>query len=488
MNMKNKQRPNILLISIDSLRADHLSLYGYEKETSPHLTDLSFDGVVFENAFAAANWTGASLSSILTGLYPTVHGYTNQHYYLDKGQDSIAAILKNHGYSTICFSNNMYLSDKTGLHVGFDDFLYRGVSIGQAENSVKTKNPILRRLKDIPSQRTKTLWKNVADAFDPAKALTRDKGAYDTERAFQQWLGGHDRQKPFFAYIHYQEPHSIYFPPYAYRRRFFSGSWLDESAYLTFDHMRYFAGKAHFTETQVRHYLELYDGEITYTDWRLGRLTQILKNQRLFDNTVLIVTADHGEMFGEHGFFWHAFCLYEPLIRVPLLLRYPPWFERDTRSLDIVQTTDIVPTLLHGLEIEWDYSRDGQGQSFLHGSQRQAALTETLNPEPMIDRWLQRHDDIRKQDFAHYLRDMRSFRTANGKLISTSDGVHEFYDMKNDPAESCTLYGSGDRRVDEYGHELKKWLDSFAPHIRSHTTQPGFDKATWEKMKALGYA
>ena len=119
MIVKKKQKPNILLISIDSLRADHLSLYGYAKETSPHLTELSFDGIVYENAFTAANWTGAAITSILTGQYPTCHGYTHKRYYLDNGEDSIASILQNNGYETVCFSNNMYLSDKSGLDAGF---------------------------------------------------------------------------------------------------------------------------------------------------------------------------------------------------------------------------------------------------------------------------------------------------------------------------------------------------------------------------------
>ncbi|MBN1559454.1 sulfatase [candidate division KSB1 bacterium] len=488
MKAKRVKKPNVLLISVDSLRADHLSLYGYEKETTPHLTELSFDGTVFEKAFSAANWTGASIASILTGLYPTVHGFTNRRYYLDDGQDSLASILRQHGYCTICFSNNMYLSEKSGLHAGFDDFRYRGVSAADAASNLASQKSLLRHLKDIPGHRAKAFLKNVADSLDQGKALTRDKGACETELAFRKWLNDYSQEKPFFTYIHYQEPHSIYFPPYPYRRRFFSGSWLEESAYLQFDHLHYYAGKMHFSETQVWHYMELYDGEITYLDWRLGRLMKILKEKEYFENTIIIITADHGEMFGEHGFFWHAFCLYEPLIRVPLLLHYPTWFERDHRSMDIVQTTDIVPTLLEGLGIEWHYINNGQGQSFLNGSKRQAALTETFNPELMVDRWLQRYEDIEKDDFAHYLRDIRSYRTASEKLISASDGAREFYDLAKDPAESLNLYGSHDPRIVKCDSELKKWIASFTPHSVSNATQPGFDKATWEKMKALGYA
>jgi arylsulfatase A-like enzyme len=425
----------------------------------------------------------------LTGQYPTCHGYTHKRYYLDNGDDSIASILQKNGYETVCFSNNMYLSDKSGLDAGFDNFYYRGVPQGEENQSGSTqKSGLIDRLKTLPSLRTKNLLKNVVDSFDHAKALTRDDGAYETEVAFQRWSLARSADKPFFSYIHYQEPHSIYFAPYPYRRRFFSGSWFEEGAYLEFDHMRYFAGKRGFTETQVKHYLELYDAEITYLDWRIGRLFDFLKKQHLYENTIIMVTADHGEMFGENDFFWHAFCLYEPLIRVPLLVRYPGWFEKDKRSSSIVQTTDIVPTLLEGLDIEWAHQKEKQGQSFLNGSRREAALVETYNPEPMIDRWLERNDDLKKADFSHYCRDLFAYRKLDGKLIKTSDNRPEFYDMKKDRHESRNLYNQQDIRIENFDKELAEWTGSFTPHVVSNDTQPGFDKTTWEKMKALGYA
>jgi len=486
---RSKDNPNILLISIDSLRADHLSTYGYHRETSPYLSEFATDAVTFENAYTAANWTGASITSILTGLYPTCHGYTNKHYFFDNGEDSLASILKQNGYFTICFSNNLYFSGRTGLDAGFDDFRYRGrresVSGEQKRSALKM---IKEKIKQIPSMRSKQLVKNVIDSLNREKALHRDDGAYDTEAAFTKWMGKRDSDKPFFAYIHYQEPHSVYFPPYPYRRRFFSGSWLAEGALLHFDHMRYYGGKTRFTESQVRGYKELYDGEICYLDWRLGRLYDLLKAQNQLDRTIVIVTADHGEMFGEKGFFWHAFCLYQPLIRVPLIIRYPEWFGRDVRSLEIVQTNDLVPTLLEGLDIEWKYAENQQGQSFLNGSKRAAALTETYNPQHIVERWVHRNKDLQQEDFKHFLRDIRSYQTVDSKLIVGSDGQKEFYDLQRDPQETTDLYNSADENIAAMEKALDEWVGSFKPHSVAEGTQPGFDKTTWEKMKALGYA
>ena len=488
--MALSKRPNILLISIDSLRADHLSVYGYRKETSLHLSELAFDGMVYENAITAANWTGASIASILTGLYPTCHGYSNKRYYLDDGQESIASILQQNGFTTACFSNNMYISSRSGLDAGFDHFFYRGVREQKSDTSAEPsrKSRLLQKAKDRIGMPQKNLIKNLVDVFFYEKSLHRDDGAYATEVAMTRWLQEQDRHKPFFAYVHYQEPHSVYFPPYPYRRRFFSLGWLEEGRYLEFDHINYFAGKTHFTESQVNHYMELYDGEIAYLDWRLGRLFQFLKKEGMYDDTVIIVTADHGEMFGEGGFFWHAFCLYEPLIRVPLIIRYPEWFSRDTRSLEIVQTNDLTPTLLDGLGIDWRYKNDRQGQSFLNGSERRAALTETFNPELMIDRWLQRNKGLTKDDFRQYLRDLAAFRTADDKFVLSSDGAHEFYDLIADPGESENLYTDKNERAKKRRSELLEWTGTFKPHAVSADTQPGFDKATWEKMRALGYA
>lgn len=484
--MKNNL-PNVLLISIDSLRADHLSSYGYARETAPFLSELALDGVVYENAFAASNWTGAAVASILTGLYPTSHGYGNSRYYLDGGDETLASILAAHGYFTVAFSNNMYISSRTGMSAGFREFYYRGRREIQTEAPSGKNKPPFDHLKGAVNMRLKHYLKNIIDSFDKKRALQRDDGAFETEVAFGKWLGGREPQ-PFFAYIHYQEPHSIYMPPYPYRRRFFSESWRAEADCLTFDHIGYYAGRTVLTETQVRRYAELYDGEICYLDWRLGRLFKLLKRAGLYDRTVIAVTADHGELFGENGYFWHAFCLYDPLIRVPLIVRYPEWFGRNRRSLEMVQTTDILPTILDGLQIEWRHQGQRQGESFLNGSKRSAALVEVDNPERVIRRWLLRNKELKESDYAHYFRDLTALRTMTDKLILSSDGRHEFYDLQTDPGETANLYRADEVRIAQRRSELASWRGALRPHVVSETTHPEFDKATWEKMRALGYA
>jgi arylsulfatase A-like enzyme len=486
--MNAHQKPNILIISVDSMRADHLSVYGYEKETSPNLDSLALDGILYENAFAPANWTGASVASILTGLYPTSHGYTNARYFLDSDVTTVASVLQQNGYFTICFSNNMYISPQTGLDQGFMDFRYQGKPEKLPGTSpLRKKKSLSRGIKTLLSTRVKSLMKDVIDYKRTEKSLSRDDGAFKTEQSLFQWLNQHPSDKPFFAYIHYQEPHSIYFPPFPFRRRFFSGSWLSESTFREFDHIGYYAGKLTLNEEQIGHYKELYDGEIAYLDWRLGRLFDFLRHKKIYDQTLIAVTADHGENMGEKGHFWHAFCLYDPLIRIPLIVRYPEWFTPSSRVQDLVQSNDIVPTCYEGLGIDWQYRDQRQGQSFLTGSRRSEVLTEADNPEKMVDRWLKRRSDIPKGEFGHFLKDLRSIRTNDEKYIHASDGYHEFYDLKADPAESKNIYDSTDQRIISFDQKLKEWIGTCTPHV-AKSDQPGFDKDTWEKLKMLGYA
>ncbi len=482
-----QKQPNVLLISIDSLRTDHLSLYGYRRETTPNLELFATQGTTYDNAFSAANWTGAAVASLLTGLYPTCHGYTNKRYYLDPDVKSVATLLKQAGFNTVCFSNNLYIGPETGLSQGFDRFYYQGKEKTEGAGRISKNSNWGQKFKNMFPPRCKSLIKDVFDHTNFKRMLTRDKGAFKTETAFKKWYNHYDSEKPFFAYIHYQEPHSVYFPPFPFRRRFFSGPWLYESRYLDFDLIEYFGGKREFTDKEIKHYGELYDGEIAYLDWRLGRLFDYLKQKNVLEETVVVVTADHGENMGENGYFWHAFCLYDPLIRIPLIVRYPEWFPEAGRSPDLVQIVDIIPTLLQGLGLEWSFGDQRQGHSLLAQNKRSAVLVETFNAENMVKRWLKRRKNLKIHDFQQYFRDLTAYRTKKLKLIRSSDGWPEFYDLETDPQERQNIYHQDDPRVIECEKQLDAWTGTFSPHV-ADKTQPGFDKDTWEKMKALGYA
>jgi arylsulfatase A-like enzyme len=478
------KKPNILLISIDSLRPDHLSAYGYAKETTPFLTELAGQGMLFRNAFSASNWTGAAVASLLTGRHPTRHGYTNQRYYLDEDVPTLAQMVQAAGYRTACFSNNLYITPQTGLTRGFAQFFYRGIE--QAYDSVAAQQSVLSRswarVKQALPQTIKAVARDTLDLAGGQKSLSRDDGALATEQAVCRWLHD-DQDRPFFAFIHYQEPHSPYFPPKPYRNRFFPEGWLQQWRYLEYDHIHYYAGKKSFTRRQMDNFLALYDGEICYLDWRLGRLFDYLRAQLLLEDTVVVVTADHGECFGENGYIWHAFNLYDSLIRVPLIVRYPRWFAQAKTDDSLVQSVDIAATLLDGLGLA---AGEGDGRSFLQPCTREAVMVESDAAGKMTTRWLQKRPELAAADFSQYIRDLRCYRTEVAKLIWSGDGQHEFYDLMQDPQETRNRYGA-DPRSHEYVRQLQKWFSGLQPH-QANASQPGFDKDTWEKLKALGYA
>ncbi len=477
-----QKKPNILFISVDSLRADHMSLYGYKKETTPNLCRLAEKSVVFDHAISAAAWTGASVSSMLTGLYPVSHGFTNARYYLDDDIPTVAERLSAVGYSTAIFSNNLYITDKTGLTRGFDDYYYKGVVQSGPGNRAGKKS----RLSVPLSLSQRMIIKDILDFYRPINGLQRDDGAYATNKSIRHHILNHG-DKPFFIFVHYQEPHSIYFPPLPYRRRYFSGSWFSQYQYLDFDHIGFFAGRKQFSQNEINAYTELYDGEIAYLDYRLGQLFDWLADSKTLDDTLIIFTADHGESMGENGYLWHAFCIYNGLIRVPLMIRYPEWFPKAQNNSDLIQNVDLVPTICEGLNIPWDYKNERQGQSFLKGSTRESALCQYDNPERMVDRWLARRKDIDKNEFKQFFRSLTSIQTHKEKLIHSSDHRHEFFNLEQDPSESVNRYSDDKERALEMEKRLDEWLGSLKPHV-ANSQQEDFDKETWEKMKALGYA
>ena len=473
------KHPNIVLISIDSLRADHLSVYDYPKETTPCLARLVEDGVVFNRAISPAAWTGASVASLLTGLYPTSHGFTNAYYYLDSGIPTLPSMLAAQGYETVMFSNNIYIGTRTGLARDFHRVYYKGRRQKEEKES-KNKST---RFASLPLS-VRYVLRDAYDTIGPHRKLERDDGAAATEDALFAELDHLPASRPTFFYFHYQEPHSPYFPPYAYRKRFYPEALLGAYRCANFDHIGYYAGRTVFTEKDMQRYAALYDGEIAYLDWRLGRVFDYFKQKRLYEDTVFIVTADHGECFGENGYIWHAFCLYQGLIRVPLLIRFPRWFAKGLIINDLVQTHDIMPTLLEGVGAGLNYKNESQAQSFLSGSGRIAALTEYKNPENMVKRWLQRDSTLNRSQFEHYLRDLVAYQDSDAKVICASDGRHEYYDLSADPDELDNLVTHSTVDLME---RCKSWLNKLPVH-QPRDEQKAFDKTTWEKMKQLGYA
>ncbi|MBI3661468.1 MAG: sulfatase [Acidobacteria bacterium] len=321
--------PNVLVIVVDTLRADHLSTYGYPRPTSPNFDRLAREGTLFERAFSTSSWTLPSHASLLTGRYPHEHGAERESY--DGRFPSIAGVLQARGYRTAAVSANLiFFTEKRGFGEGFirfDDFFH-----SVADRAVRTvygrklHRWVMHKLgnQDLPARR----W---ADSVN---------------RAALGWIDL-DPKKPFFAFLNYMDTHDPYLPPQPYRSRFSKltnpGGRINE-----FEGQR----SPQLTPEQLQSEIDAYDGAISYVDEQIGRLLGELDRRGLKENTIVIFTSDHGESFGEHGIFTHSTALYRQLIHVPLIVRWPGRVPAGMRIAVPVSNGGLPATLVEILGME----------------------------------------------------------------------------------------------------------------------------------------
>lgn len=290
---KSSPPPNVLLVVVDTLRADHLGSYGYARPTSPHLDALAARGVRFSQAHATSSWTAPSVASILTGLYPAVHGVETAASVLGPKVPTMAEAFRAAGYATGAISANpVFVSPRVGFERGFQSFdVLRGPPVS-ADRPVKM----------IPVDNTMLSFVEVA---------TADK----VTDAALAWIA-RQAGKPWFLYVHYIDPHADYFPPADYASRFGVAPDAKLAGVAQRPLLRTFRPPA--SAEDLATLIGLYDGEIAFTDAQLGRLFDVVEAAP--HPTLIVATADHGEELGDHGRMLHTMTLFEEVLRVPLVV------------------------------------------------------------------------------------------------------------------------------------------------------------------------
>ena len=318
-----REKINVLLITIDTLRADHLGCYENKKFSTPNIDNLAKSSIVFTNTICQLPKTTPSHASILTGRYPLSHGVLDNSWILNNKETTLAEILKKYNYSTAAFVSNHVISSKYNLNQGFDIY----------NNNL------------------------------PDKVISRDineRIAEKTISAVNKWLSN-NYEKKFFLWIHIIDPHGPYTPPFKDRTvlprySFNKKIKLGDSNY----------GKNIIPEYQIinkiddmDYYVSSYDGEIMYVDYWMGKLFDMIKTKGCFENTLIIFTADHGESMGEHDlYFQHGNSLYQEQLRIPLIIKYPN--SKHAIIDQLVQSIDIMPTILDFLKIDGPKSIQGK--------------------------------------------------------------------------------------------------------------------------------
>ena len=468
-------RPNVLLVVMDTTRVDHLSCYGYPRNTTPHLDRFAEEGIVFEQATAAAPWTLPSHASLFTGLLPSQHRADWTHQRLDDRLVTLAELLREHGYQTAGFSNNGWIGRALNFDQGFDYFV-----------ETWEGNQLVSRLALVGIARK--LERMLRRAAGPSERSDRANAAR-TNREIRRWLDtARDAQRPFFLFVNYLEPHFPYEPPEPYRSRFVQPAHQRVARKLNPSAFTRLAPPVQFDATVQATLTDLYDGEIAYLDMRVGELLEGLTARQLLDQTVVIVTSDHGENLGDHAIFEHQFCVYETLVHVPLILRYPRRFPAGIRVAEPVSLVDVMPTLvkLLGLEAQ-TVEAASPGRSWVGSGLAvppdRTILAEYAPPLPRLKDYRRRNQAL---DERYFTRRLKSLKHGHFKFIWASDGRHELYDVSQDPGESQNLTQTLPDTAREREAELHQLLAAVQPVGTPEDVQP-LDEATRQQLRALGY-
>jgi arylsulfatase A-like enzyme len=422
---------SLVLVSLDTLRADHLGCYGYGRPTSPALDALAADAVQFASVTAPAPWTLPSHASLLTGLYPHRHGVKNYGTRLDDETPTLASILSANGYRTGAIVNHHFLGPDFGL--------LRGVAEADYVSEWSDGDPDTRRL------------------IDRADLIT--------DRAIA-WLAR--AEPPFFLFLHYFDLHSDYDARPEYRAMF-AGDYAGPIDGSTEQLLAIRANDTRLDAADRDHLVALYDAEIRQLDDQLRRLFQALDARGLSRATLLVVTSDHGEEFMEHGSVLHGRTMYQEVISVPLLVR-GPGVPRGTRVAENVSLVDVVPTILDVLGVSAPAGIDGRSVAAYwrqpgepHPAYLAFAEADWTNAQPDIKRMV-RHG-------SHKLH-----------LDRTTDAT-ELYDVGADPGEHDDL---ATRQADRV-RELRVLLDAFGRDERPPVTVAPPTGDVLDRLRALGY-
>jgi arylsulfatase A-like enzyme len=292
-------------------------------------------------------------------------------------------------------------------------------------------------------------------------------------------------------FINYLEPHLEYRPPAPYNDQFLPpGVTAQDASRVNQDAWSYIAGVAQMDKDDFKALRALYDGELAYLDFRIGEIIRFLRRRNLLDNTLLIITSDHGENIGEHSLMDHQYCLYDTLLRIPLIIRFPPVFSEGTSVEWQVQLEDIFPTILDLLNIHDETTCSTiQGQSLLperlEQRKRDYAISEYIGPQPTTAALKRRVPEADDRKIQRFDRSLAAVRADKYKLIVASDGRDELYNIKTDLGEESNLIEKEPAVAEELRQMLNEWKDTF--EVTDTGEAPEVDGAVRERLEALGY-
>lgn len=412
------KRRNVVVFVIDTCRADHCSVMGYERPTTPGLEALARRGARFLDAWSPACWTAPSHSSMFTGLLPTTHGFmTDNRMYLPAHFDTLAEILQREGWATACFTENNFISSAFGLTQGFDE-VHATYLLPDTEHR---------------SGRDQAL------AGDWALARVKEG-------------------RPFFLFVNVLDPHAPYTPCEPWRSRFMPDATKREERIANSMKMprslvmRF--GDLEITERELEVIHQAYDGEVASADDAVSSLVRRLDEAGVLDDTVFVATSDHGENLGDHRFFDHVGSLHRAVLHVPLVIRAKGVFDDGRAVNDVVRLIDLFPTILELCDLK--VPKGTEGRSLLRDLPGRPALAAIGPPETSRQ---QMAEIVGEDAVVEMLSGCRSVYDGTHHLIVFEDGRTELYDVSKDPQELVDLSSA----LDDVVERLRPLLLPYTP-------------------------
>lgn len=422
---------NVLLVFLDAARASHLGCYGYSRATTPEIDRIASDGIVFERAYTPAVYTLGAMTAVWTSQQPDPHpGELSFASRLPGDRLTLAELVSGQGIHSAGFVANAMAGRALGFDRGFAEFheLFGDPELG-------SRAEVFRR---------------VVPGF-----LARN------------------RDRRFFAYLHYREPHFPYDPPPPFDSKFGSGGPLPEAAPRDRDwYVSVNRGATRPAAGEIEQLVRLYDGNLAYVDREIGALRRALEEAGLWDRTTLVIASDHGEQLFEHGYISHSGQVYEESVRVPLIVRLPGGLApRGARIRELVSLADLAPTIADLMGV---LGRGGSDQAFDGQSLVPAMLGGTGHPF-VVSRTV-------------WDRPVYALRDARFKYIrATASGSEELYELGSDPHERRNLAGSESLRLAYHREALDLWLSRLRGRRAGTGERALLSPEQCENMRSLGY-
>ncbi len=444
-------KPSVILIVLDTVRKDHLSLYGYPRKTTPFLEKLAKESVVFDNAYTPISLTAPAHTSLFTSSYPSEHQVLENGWKLQNWkQPLLAEVLKENGYQTGAILGSKILHRSINLNRGFDYYLDQGFVVPGSGADEDAKGP-------EPAEKK---------AADKSKPLNKRR-ARDVVNLAEDWLNQLDSHQPFFIFLHFWDAHRAYYLPDDFVRPFQLDpefrAWLEAN---------------HYQLPEQYENVNEYDNALAYIDQNLESFFKFLDQKGILSRALVIIVADHGEGLGQHKVYWHCVKIYQEQVRIPMIIRFPDKAQAGRRLDPSASLIDIAPTILEYLHLK--NTMESRGRSLLPVI---SGEEKAIRPCEYLERkWYPPDNPAHLEKWAPGRK--AGIVCAAWKLIWADQEPIELFNLTNDPFELANLKEAEGKKSQELETDLKDHLQKIK--FYSFKVQD-YSQKMKKNLESLGY-